>query len=231
MKEIFIDLVSHKTAVTSSAVVLPSLEGSAIYTKRCNSFTIISKGVSKEISNYTLAYLLQGANVRLLCDKGLFRNEEIISHISAVQANRYEDFKLDELLQKTWNLIVKNNIPLDVVRNIDLYIPADKLSQYDIQLGQTELPVIKMNTYKPTDLQRKDWGVADKSFAFSKTKTQYKYQYTTTLYDKLIAWLQLKFYTENNIAPLYTTEEIQCAELVTPYSAVAEENYYERICY
>ena len=231
MKEIFIDLVSHKTAVTSSAVVLPSLEGSAIYTKRCNSFTIISKGVSKEISNYTLAYLLQGANVRLLCDKGLFRNEEIISHISAVQANRYEDFKLDELLQKTWNLIVKNNIPLDVVRNIDLYIPADKLSQYDIQLGQQELPVVKMNTYKPTDLQRKDWNIKDEDFIFSKQRAEYKYKYTTTLYDKLVAWLQLKFYIENGIEPLYTLEEVEEKALVTPYSATAEANLYERMCY
>lgn len=230
MKDLYIDLVNHTQGVTNSAVILPQLENSMPYVKRTDKICVMCKGVSKKIKNYITAFIMNGHEVILYCNKGIFYNEQALTHISEVIASRYEDFKDNELLSNTWNLIIKNHIPMDVVKNIDAHIPVDMLSMYDIQLGQTEVPVVKMNTYKPTDLQRKDWQVADKDFMFSKDSAKIKTVYKTTLYNKLIAYLQLQYYIQNGIEPLYTMEELN-QEPVTPYCAYTEENLYEQMCY
>lgn len=230
MKDLYFDLINHTSGVTASAVILPQLENSMPYVKRTDKICIVCRGVSRKIMNYITAFLMDMHPVVLYCEKGVFFDEQALMHASEVLAERFENFKIDELLSRTWKLIVDNAIPMDVVRNIDVHLPLSMLSMYDIQLGVTELPIVKMNTYKPTDLQRKDWGVADKQFMFSKERAQTKYEYTTTLYDKLVAYLQLQFYVRNGIEPLYTTEELD-SQPVAPYSACAELNAYERACY
>ena len=231
MKDLYIDLINHTEGVTASAVILPQLENSTLYAKRTDKICIVTKGVTKKTMNYIIAFLLDAHPVTLFCERGVFYDEQALAHVSEVIAERFEDYRLNELLARTWELIIDNNIPMEVVRNIDLHIPARLLSMYDISLGVTELPFVKMNTYKPTDLQRKDWGIADKKFMFSKDRAQVQYKYITTLYDKLIAWLQLQFYINNGIEPLYTLEEEERAELVTPYSAACTLNAYENACY
>ena len=241
MKDLYFDLINHTSGVTASAVILPQLENSMPYVKRqlennmpydkrTNKICIMCHGVSRKIMNYIIAFLMNERTVVLYCDKGVFFDEQALLHTSEVLAERFEDLKLDELSSRTWKLIIDNAIGMDVVRNIDAHIPKDLLSMYDIQLGVTELPVVKMNTYKPTDLQRKQWGITDKELVFSKNRAQTKYEYTTTLYDKLVAYLQLQFYMHNGIEPLYTMEELDNQQ-VTPYSACAESNAYERACY
>lgn len=230
-KLLYVDRVSKKHIVTDSVVVLPDFEGSTRYAERAESVTIISHGVSKSMMNYTLAYMRIGKEVRLFCDAGVFYNEEITAHISARWEERLETGELDKLSRRTWELIKENHIPIEVVRNIDCFLPTEQLSMYDIQIGQTVLPVVKMNTYKPTDLERKEWGVSDAGLAFSKERAKHRYTYTATLYDKLIAWLQLTYYIAHGIAPLYTHEETRRAEYVTPYSATVIANQYENACY
>lgn len=231
MKTLYIDLVSHKQGVTADAVILPTLEGSMLYARRTNHVVIMTKGITRKVYDYLTAYTLNGNSITLYTDKGVFTDGQALTHASEIIAEKIERFYDNELLQRTWKLILDNNIPLEVVRHIDDYIPLDKLSQYDIQLGQTIRPSVKRSTYKPTDLQRKEWGVNDKDFMFTKEKAQCRYDYVISLYDKLIAWLQLQYYTQNNIPPLYTPEETERAQAITPYSAMCDLNAYENACY
>lgn len=231
MKTLYIDLVTHKQGVTASAVILPALEGSMLYARRTDTVVVMAKGITRKLYDYLTAYVLNGNMITLYTDKGVFFGNQALTHASEIMAEKLEQYYDTELLQRTWKLIIDNNIPLEVVRHIDDYIPMDKLSQYDIQLGQTIRPSVKRSTYKPTDLQRKEWGINDASFMFTKERAQCRYDYVVSLYDKLIAWLQLHYYIQNNIPPLYTLEEIEKMQTVTPYSAMCEINAYENACY
>lgn len=231
MKDLYIDLINHKEGVTANAVILPLLENCMAYAKRTDKICIVTRGVNRKIMNYITAFLMDMHPVVLYCNQGVFYNEQALMHASEIVAEKFESYKFNELLSRTWKLILDNEIPMHVVRDIDIHIPLNMLAMYDIQVGVTELPIVKMNTYKPTDLQRKEWGVSDKDFVFSKDRAQLKYEYTTTLYDKLIAWLQLQYYTKHGIAPLFTFEDVERTELVTPYSATCDLNAYENACY
>lgn len=232
MKQLFIDLLNKgDIEVSLNAVTIHDLNGCMLYAKRA-SRVIVHARPSREVLNYLIAFDLSDIEYHFIDSKvNIFSGKRAIAHVSECVAYNAERFALEELSRKTWQLIISQNIPARVYEDIDSYIPFDMLSMYDIQLSQQLLPVTKMSTYKPTDLQRKEWSIADENFMFSKERASTKFVYTTTLYDKLLAYLQLKFYKEHGIEPLYTHKDVEVAELITPYSAVSEQNAYERACY
>lgn len=113
----------------------------------------------------------------------------------------FENKEISDLEYSTKSLIIKNRIPKAIWQHIDDYLDYEELFNYGITLSVQVLPVVKMNTYKPTDLQRSEWGIKDKAFAFCKEKAQCRYISETTLYDKLIAWLTLEYYKKEGIEP------------------------------
>lgn len=126
----------------------------------------------------------------------LLKNEQAISVLTYTLCGQAITANLAEITYKTKKLIIENNIPLDVINNIDNY--AERFHSCHIEVGQSLVLVEKKSTYKPTDLERKQWGVSDKTYAFS-NNGKCKYIYQTTLYDLLVAYLEYKYITNNKV--------------------------------
>ena len=139
MKDLYIDLINHKEGVTANAVILPLLENCMAYAKRTDKICIVTRGVNRKIMNYITAFLMDMHPVVLYCNQGVFYNEQALMHTSEVVAEKFESYKFNELLSRTWKLILDNEIPMHVVRDIDIHIPLNMLAMYDIQVGVTNL--------------------------------------------------------------------------------------------
>lgn len=221
-KILIVDLrKDHIKTAPENSMLLYELDSMMLYAKYAQSVHFFTNRLVSKIENYITACFMSDIPVILHMNNYVFHDNGAIVHIQSLKKDCCENMALAELLQKTWALIAKNSIPLKVVQHIDDYLPQDKLRMYDIELGCQCLPLVKMNTYKPTDLQRAKWGVEDKNFAFSH-KPKLRYEYRITLYDKLLAWLALNFYLTNDFEPLYIPNEP-----VTPVSACDIEDQYK----
>ena len=176
------------------------------YIDRAGNVTVYLDNVTRKISNLLYVALMRNENITFVYRNIVMSTEEFFSHASYVIKNRQIEFELKELSEKTTKLIFENRIPSSIVKNIDIILDYAVLNQYGIVVGQQDLSYMKMTTYHPNDMQAWKWGISDKDFSFSKTTEQTKVQYTTTLYDKLVAWLQLTYFITNDFEPDFIPE-------------------------
>lgn len=133
----------------------------------------------------------------------------VINHMT-VHNNRIAiNRELNALRLRTYNLIKDNNIPMSVVSHIDDHLPSDLLSLYEIEIGGQLLLQESMSTYHPTEVQRNAWGVSDRDFSFTPVMPKMKYTVTTTLYDKLVAWLQLQYFIKADVPIPYKPPTVE----------------------
>lgn len=177
----------------------------------------------------------------------LLKNEQAISVLTYALCGQAIESNLKELQFKTKKLIIENNITPDIILNIDNY--NERFHSCHIEVSTSLVLVEKTSTYRPTDLERKQWGVSDKEYAFS-NNGKCKYTYQTCLYDKLLAYLEWKYISDNaikfeeNWQTLTELTQLAIAETLKncdrdytiPISACEPiDNYdstrYENICY
>lgn len=202
---------------------------------------------TKKILNCMLWFDSQNIEVWYYWQGELLRNKDAIQVLTYALCGQAIESNLKELQFKTKKLIIENNIPLDVIINIDNY--TERFRSCHIEISESLVLVEKTSTYRPTDLERKQWGVSDKKYAFS-NNGKCKYTYQTCLYDKLIAYLEWKYITDNAIQfeeswqTLTELTQLAIAETLkacnrdytVPLSACeAQDNFdssrYENICY
>lgn len=207
----------------------------------------ISARPSKKLLNCMLWFDSQDIEVQYHWQGSVIYNARAIEVLTCTLCGQAITANLAEITYKTKKLIIENNIPLDVISNIDNY--AERLHSCHIEVGQSLVLVEKKSTYKPTDLERKQWGVADKDFSFT-NDGKCRYVYQTTLYDKLIAYLEWKYITDNAIkfeeswqtlteltrSAIAETLKACNRDHTVPLSACeAQDNFdssrYENICY
>lgn len=202
---------------------------------------------SKKLLNCMLWFDSQDIDIMYHWQGGIIPTKKAIEILTCTLCGQAIESNLKELQFKTKKIIIENNIPLDVISNIDNY--AERFRSCHINIGQSLVLVEKTSTYRPTDLERKQWGVSDKEYAFS-NNGKCKYSYQTCLYDKLVAYLEYKYITDNAIQfeeswqTLTELTQLAIAETLkacnrdytVPLSACEPiDNYdntrYENICY
>ena len=151
---------------------------------------------SKKLLNYLLWFDSQNIEVWYHWQGSVIHNAQAIEILTCVLCGQAINSNLAEIAYKTKKLIIENNISAEVIINIDNY--TERFRNYHIEVGESLVLVEKSSTYHPTDLERKQWGISDRHFAFS-NNGKCRYTYQTTLYDKLIAYLEYKFITDNAI--------------------------------
>lgn len=207
----------------------------------------ISARPSKKLLNCMLWFDSQKIETVYHWQGELLKNKDAISVLIYTLCEQAIDSNLAELQFKTKKLIIENSIPLDVIINIDNY--AERFRNCHIEIGQSLVLIEKTSTYKPTDLERKQWSISDKDFAFS-NNGKCRYVYKTCLYDKLIAYLEWKYILDNAIqfeeswetlteltrSAIAETLKACNRDYTVPLSACeAQDNFdnsrYENICY
>ena len=202
---------------------------------------------SKKLLNYLLWFDSQRIETVYHWQGRLLKNEQAISVLTYALCGQAIESNLKELQFKTKKLILEHNISTEVIINIDNYM--ERFRNCHIEVGQSLVLVEKSSTYRPTDLERKQWGVSDKDFAFS-NNGKCKYIYQTTLYDQLVAYLEYRYISDNKItfeeswqtltelSRLAITETLKACnrDYTIPLSACEPpDNYdgikYENICY
>lgn len=202
---------------------------------------------SKKLLNCLLWFDSQDIDIIYHWQGGLLENEKAIACLSHSLCGQAVESNLRELQFKTKKIIIENNISAEVIINIDNY--AERFHSCHIEVGESLVLVEKTSTYKPTDLERKQWSISDKDFSFTNSG-KCKYVYQTTLYDKLIAYLEYKYILDNAITfeeswqTLTELSQLAIAETLkacnrdytVPLSACeAQDNFdsskYENICY
>ena len=151
---------------------------------------------SKKLLNYLLWFDSQDIEVKYRWQDDLLENEQAIQVLTYVLCGQAIESNLKELQFKTKKLILENSIPAEVIINIDNY--TERFRSCHIEVGESLVLVEKPSTYRPTDLERKQWGVSDRYFAFS-NNGKCKYVYKTCLYDKLVAYLEYRYISDNAI--------------------------------
>ena len=202
---------------------------------------------SKKLLNYLLWFDSQDIDIIYHWQGRLLKNEQAISVLTYALCGQAIESNLKEIAFKTKKLIIENNITSDVIVNIDNY--AERFHSCHIEIGESLVLVEKTSTYRPTDLERKQWGINDTEYAFS-NNGKCRYTYQTCLYDKLLAYLEWKYISDNAITfkeswqTLTELTQLAIAETLkacnrdytVPLSACeAQDNFdssrYENICY
>lgn len=202
---------------------------------------------SKKLLNCLLWFDSQNINILYHWQGSLLKNGQAVACLSYNLCGQAIESNLAELQFKTKKIIIENKIPADIIINIDNY--TERFRSCHIEIGTSLVLVEKTSTYKPTDLERKQWGINDKDYAFS-NNGKCKYIYQTTLYDQLVAYLEYRYISDNAIkfeeSWQTLTELSQLAVMETlkncgrdytvPLSACEpKDNYdstrYEDICY
>lgn len=202
---------------------------------------------SKKLLNCMLWFDSQDIEVQYHWQGSIIPTEKAIEILTYTLCGQAIESNLAELQFRTKKLILENSIPTEVIINIDNY--TERFRSCHIEIGESLVLIEKTSTYKPTDLERKQWSISDKAYAFS-NNGKCKYTYQACLYDKLIAYLEYKYITDNAIQfeeswqTLTELTQLAIAETLKncdrdytiPISACeAPDNYdnsrYDSICY
>lgn len=151
---------------------------------------------NKKLLNYLLWFDSQDIEVQYHWQGSIIPTKKAIEVLTYTLCGQAIESNLRELLFKTKKLIIENSIPTEVILNINNY--TERFRSCHIEIGESLVLVEKTSTYRPTDLEQKQWGVSDRYFAFT-NNGKCRYTYQTTLYDKLVAYLEYKFITDNAI--------------------------------
>lgn len=202
---------------------------------------------SKKLLNCMLWFDSQDIEVWYHWQDEIILTKKAIEVLTCTLCGQAINSNLAELQFKTKKLILENGIPAEVIANIDNY--TERFRSCHIEVGVSLVLIEKASTYKPTDLERKQWSVSDKDFSFT-NDGKCRYTYQTCLYDKLIAYLEYKYISDNTIqfdeswqtlteltrSAIAETLKACNRDYTVPLSACeAQDNYdsirYERACF
>lgn len=209
MKNLCINLTNSIYAIPSEreTFTLAELDGSKAFAERTDTVVVVTDRITKKLYNYIQSYnLLPNLEHLILVYRGrvLQGFDEIESFVTPILLNRLIENESRQERQELYHIQKEFNVPMEILINIDDYLSTELLNAYDITVGTTNQMYEKSNVYRPTDLQRKEWGITDEHFSFSRNKAKRGIRNVVTLKDKLLAYVTLQYYIDNGIIdPMY----------------------------
>ena len=116
-------------------------------------------------------------------------NDEALNTARYYSTERSIQKELDNTRRETAQFIHDYNINVDVIANIDVYMTM--CQKYHIEVGQSLTLCEKLSVFAPTTLQAKQLNI-DPNYALV-SSGKCKYIYTSTLLDKLKAYIELRW--------------------------------------
>ena len=212
------------------------------------SICIVDK-LSKKLINSMYYFIAQGIEFTWICNGQEYENENALNHALQLTTEKTITFQLFEARKEVTQLIHDYNISIDELNNIDILCDIAR-QQYHIETGTSLVLVEKKSVFTPDTLQAKQLGLQANISYVNSGKCKYIYQ--TTLKDKLITLIEMKYLILNNInidedcnyttlteltqKYLYDVVQTNGRDYSVPLSACEPvDNYdlqrYERACY
>ena len=212
------------------------------------SVCIVDK-LSRKLINAMYYFIAQGVSFAWTCNEIVYENENALNHALHLNTERTIAFQLFEERKEVAQIIHDYNISIDELNNIDLLCDIAK-QQYHIETEASLVLIEKKSVFTPNTLQAKQLGLQANISYVNSGKCKYIYQ--STLKDKLITLIEMKFINSNNInidkdcdyttlteltqKYLYDVIQANNRDYTIPVSACEPpDNYdgikYERACY
>lgn len=213
-------------------------------------FTVcIVDKLTKKLINSMYYLIAQDIDFTWTCNSIIYEDENALNHALHLNTEKAIALQLFEERQEVLQLIHDYNISIDELNNIDLLCDIAR-KQYHIETGTSLLLVEKKSVFTPDTLQAKQLGLQTNVSYVNSGKCKYIYQ--STLKDKLIALIEMKYIISNNVnidedcdyttlteltqKYLYDVIQANDRDYTVPLSACEPpDNYdgvkYERACY
>ena len=212
------------------------------------SICIIDK-LSKKLINAMYYFMAQGIEFTWTCNEIIYENENALSHALHLNTERAIAFQLFEERKEVAQIIHDYNISINELNNIDLLCDIAR-QQYHIETEASLILIEKKSVFTPNALQAKQLGLQANISYVNSGKCKYIYQ--STLKDKLITLIEMKYLNSNSIdidkdcdyttlteltqKYLYDVIQANGRDYTIPLSACEPpDNYdgvkYERACY
>lgn len=205
--------------------------------------------LSKKLINSMYYFMAQGINFTWTCNGVVYKNENALSNALHLNTEKAIALQLSAERQEVAQLIYEYDISIDELNNIDLLCDIAK-QKYHIETGTSLILIEKKSVFTPDTLQAKQLGLQANISYVNSGKCKYIYQ--STLKDKLITLIEMKYIYSNSIdidegcdyttltelTQKYLCDVVQAnnRDYTIPMSACEPpDNYdgvkYERACY
>ena len=185
----------NETIETGNYSLFWELIRQAIKMNKVFSVSLVNK-LSKKLINLMYYFIAQGIEFTWTCNGIMYENENALSHALHLNTERAIAFQLFEERKEVAQIIHDYNISIDELNNIDLLCDIAR-QQYHIETGTSLVLIEKKSVFTPDALQAKQLGLqADISYVNS---GKCKYIYQSTLKDKLITLIEMKYINVNGI--------------------------------
>ena len=212
------------------------------------SVCIVDK-LSRKLVNAIYYFIAQGIEFTWTCNEVIYSNESALNHALHMRTEKVITSQLRVERQEVIQLIYNYNISIDELNNIDILCDIAR-KQYHIETETSLLLIEKKSVFTPDTLQAKQLGLQVGVSYINSGKC--KYIYKSTLKDKLMTLIEMKYLISNNVnidedcdyttltelTQKYLCDVIQACnrDYTVPLSACeAQDNFdssrYETICY
>ena len=159
------------------------------------SVSLVDK-LTKKLINSMYYFIAQGIEFKWTCNEIVYENENALNHALHLNTEKAIAFQLFEERKEVAQIIHDYNISIDELNNIDLLCDIAR-KQYHIETGTSLLLIEKKSVFTPDALQAKQLGLQPGISYVNSGKCKYVYQ--STLKDKLITLIEMKFINSNSI--------------------------------
>ena len=159
------------------------------------SICIVDK-LSRKLINTMYYFIAQGIEFTWTCNEVTYSNESALNHALYLSTEKTITLQLFETRKEVAQLIHDYNISIDELNNIDLLCDIAR-KQYHIETGTSLVLVEKKSVFTPDTLQAKQLGLQANVSYVNSGKCKYVYQ--STLKDKLLTLIEMKYIVENDV--------------------------------
>ena len=159
------------------------------------SVSLVDK-LTKKLINSMYYFIAQGIEFTWTCNEITYENENALNHALHLNTEKAIAFQLFEERKEVAQIIHDYNISIDELNNIDLLCDIAR-QQYHIETGTSLVLVEKKSVFTPDALQAKQLGLQANISYVNSGKCKYIYQ--STLKDKLITLIEMKYIISNNV--------------------------------
>ena len=185
----------NETIKTGNYSLFWELIRQAIKMNKVFSVSLVDK-LSKKLINSMYYFTAQGIEFTWTCNGIIYKDENALNHALHLNTEKAIAFQLFEERKEVAQIIHDYNISIDELNNIDLLCDIAR-QQYHIETGTSLVLIEKKSVFTPDALQAKQLGLqADISYVNS---GKCKYVYQSTLKDKLITLIEMKYINSNGI--------------------------------
>ena len=185
----------NETIETGNYSLFWELIRQAIKMNKVFSVSLVDK-LSKKLINSMYYLTAQGIEFTWTCNSIIYEDENALNHALHLNTEKAIAFQLFEERKEVAQIIHDYNISIDELNNIDLLCDIAR-QQYHIETGTSLVLIEKKSVFTPDTLQAKQLGLQANISYVNSGKCKYIYQ--STLKDKLIALIEMKYISSNSI--------------------------------